>query len=158
MALWGHFFMQFNENKRSPGRCWSQRPEFLSIDVLHKIHLKTLCNLTVDIILKVGYTYGIKRKEVSFMKSKLSAMPYAQAYAIKALDGSIGLVSYQTVVAAIDKDGWLRIGGLYSATTRRHIGAFVKEYAGIYYQTAKQLYNNHCEMNIHTGEIRDISD
>jgi hypothetical protein len=47
----------------------------------------------------------------------------------------------------------LRVYGLYSATTRRHIGAFVKEYANLTYQTAKRLYEDGYGYNIHTGEI-----
>ena len=56
------------------------------------------------------------------MEKKLSAMPYAQAK-VRMLSGCDHneLISYQTTVAAI-RDGWLHIYGLYSATTRRHIG------------------------------------
>jgi len=84
----------------------------------------------------------------------LSAMPYAQAR-VFVHPNNITLVSYQTLVADID-DGWFSVRGLYSATTRRHIGAFAKEYAGIDYQTAKRLYLDGYAYNIHTGEIRSI--
>ena len=83
----------------------------------------------------------------------LSAMPYAQAKVHKHDDGTIVLVSYSTPVAYIEADGWLYIRGLYSATTRKHIGVFVKEYANIYYQTAKRLYNDGFKYNIYTGEV-----
>lgn len=86
----------------------------------------------------------------------LTAMPYVQAKIRKMDDGSIVLRSYYTDVASIDKDGWLTIYGLYSATTRKHIGAFVKEYANITYQTAKMLCNDGYKYNIHTGEIVGI--
>lgn len=84
---------------------------------------------------------------------KLSAMPYAQATVHKMVNGRIVLISYTTTVAAIDEKGWLVVYGLYSATTRRHIGAFVKEYAGINYQVAKDLHEKKWTYNIYTGEI-----
>ena len=86
----------------------------------------------------------------------LSAMPYAQAQVIKYENGYIGLRSYQTLVAMIDSDGWLTIRGLYSATTRRHIGCFVKEYANIDYQIAKRLCNDGMMYNVHTGEVVSV--
>lgn len=82
----------------------------------------------------------------------LSAMPHAQAKVLKMDTGCIILRSYQTDVAYITPDGWLHINGLYSATTRKHIGAFAKEYANISYQLAKQLFNDKLSYNIHTGE------
>ncbi len=90
------------------------------------------------------------------MEKKLSAMPYAQAK-VRMLSGCYHneLISYQTTVAAI-RGGWLYIYGLYSATTRRHIGAYVKEYADIDYQLAKKLYNDGMKYNIYTGEVAPI--
>lgn len=84
---------------------------------------------------------------------KLTAIPYGQATVNINVDGTIILTSYTTQVAVIDKEGWLEIYGLYSMTTRKHIGAFVKEYCGIDYQTAKMLYCDRYKYNIHTGEI-----
>lgn len=84
---------------------------------------------------------------------KLTAMPYAQAAVLKMDNGNIILRSYNTDVILIQADGWMSINGLYSATTRRHIGAFVKEYANISYQLAKQLYNDDYLYNIYTGEV-----
>ena len=83
----------------------------------------------------------------------LTAMPYAQATIRKHDDGTIILISYTTPVAYIEADGRLYIRGLYSATTRKHIGAFVREYAQLDYQTAKRIYEMGCGYNIHTGEI-----
>lgn len=90
---------------------------------------------------------------------KLSAMPYAQAHVEIDNENNISLFSYVTRVAAISSDGWLEIFGLYSATTRKHIGAFVKEYVifpnGNHgdYQLAKKIYNDNHRFNIATGEI-----
>jgi hypothetical protein len=80
-------------------------------------------------------------------------MPYAQATVIRYDNNYIGLRSYQTIVAMIDADGWLTVRGLYSATTRKHIGAFMREYAKADYQLAKQLYADGYTYNIHTGEV-----
>lgn len=83
----------------------------------------------------------------------LTAMPYAQATIRKYDDGTIVLISYQTPVAYIEADGRLFIRGLYSATTRKHIGAFVREYANLDYQTAKRIYEDGYGYNIYTGEV-----
>lgn len=84
---------------------------------------------------------------------KLTAMPYAQATVRQHDDGTIVLISYSTPVAYIEADGRLYIRGLYSATTRKHIGAFVREYANLDYQTAKRIYKDGYGYNIHTGEV-----
>lgn len=82
---------------------------------------------------------------------KLTAMPYAQAKVAIVQDGSY-LVSYSTLVATI-KDGWLMVHGLHSATTRRHISAYVREYAGVDYSIAKRCVVESLNYNIHTGEF-----
>ena len=91
-----------------------------------------------------------------FTITTLSAMPYAQATVRKFDNGNIALISYVTTVVWLDNNGWLTIHGLYSATTRRHIGAFVKEYANIDYQLAKKLFNDGMKYNIYTGEVAPI--
>ena len=90
------------------------------------------------------------------IEKKLSAMPYAQAK-VNLLSGFYHneLISYETTVAAV-RGGWLYIYGLYSATTRKHIGAYVREYANISYQTAKDLYQKKMKYNIYTGEVAPI--
>lgn len=90
------------------------------------------------------------------MEKRLNAMPYAQAK-VKLLSGFFHneLISYKTTVAAI-RGGWLYIYGLHSATTRKHIGAYVKEYANINYQFAKDLYKKKMKYNIYTGEVAPI--
>ena len=88
----------------------------------------------------------------------LSAMPYAQAHVRICDDRSVFLFSYETMVAEISPDGWLRIYGLFSQTTRRHIAAFVREYANCDYQTARTIYEDDMVMNIHTGEVVDYEE
>jgi hypothetical protein len=85
------------------------------------------------------------------LKTNLKSMPYAQATVI--ITDEIVLRSYQTDVIIVTADGWLVCTGTYSATTRRHIGAFVKEYGYGDYHLAKMLYKEGMKMNIHTGEI-----
>lgn len=78
---------------------------------------------------------------------------YASAREIILPDNTIKLVSYTTTVIEISPDGWLSVNGLYSMTTIKHIGWFMRE-RNMTYQLAKQLYIDSMEMNIYTGEIR----
>lgn len=88
--------------------------------------------------------------------TKLTFMPYAQASVIHLDNGAIQLKSYMTVVAEIDNDGWLRVFGLHSMTTRKHIGAFLKEYTVFDFSTAKRIFENNEKINIFTGELVDL--
>ncbi len=85
---------------------------------------------------------------------KFNDHPYAQAQINTYYDGSQALQSYNTIVVEIDSEGWLHVNGLYSRTTIRHIGWFMRE-LGFTYQLAKQLYNDRKEFNIYTGEVID---
>ena len=71
-----------------------------------------------------GY-YGYDRRV--YVNRRLAKMPAAQA-GVLIRDNIVQLVSYETIVAEIDND-WLHVYGLFSATTRKHIGAFLHEYA-----------------------------
>ena len=66
-----------------------------------------------------------------------------------------GLKSYNTMVIEINQWGWMRVNGLYSMTTRKHIGWFMK-HIGSSYQMAKQLYEDNKVMNIYTGEVQAV--
>ena len=84
---------------------------------------------------------------------RLDNMPYAQAGIISRPDGS-QLVSYETIVAEI-VDNWLHVYGTFSASTRRHIGAYLKEVApSLCYHDAKRAYEKDIEINVLTGETR----
>ena len=87
---------------------------------------------------------------------KLKYMPYASAH-LEIDDNSVTLVSYKTPVATICDDE-LYIRGLYSATTRRHIRAFLQEFVNFYmdFSSIRQLANENIRMNIITGEITTI--
>lgn len=88
--------------------------------------------------------------------TKLSAMPYAQARVINHPVRK-DLISYTTRVAYIVGDV-LVVQGLYSQTTRRHIGAFVREFAGCDYATAKECYTREMGYNIKTRKFCPIPD
>ena len=95
---------------------------------------------------------------------KLLFMPYAQAHVEIDKDGNIYLFSYRTLVVTLTADGWLTCTGTYSATTRKHIGAFMKEYVQLpngscgYYQIAKHAYEGNYRWNMETGEIEDLGE
>ena len=79
---------------------------------------------------------------------------YAQAREYHYFDGTVALISYTTTVIIIDPEGWLRCTGLYSMTTIKHIGWFMRA-RGMSYQLAKLMYLEDKEYNIHTGECRN---
>ena len=84
---------------------------------------------------------------------ELRYMPYAQAGIID-IPGGVQLVSYETIVCEI-VDGWLHCYGTFSATTRRHIGAFLREVApSLSYHSAKLCHRDGIEINVETGEVR----
>ena len=89
-----------------------------------------------------------------YTTKKLNDHPYAQASIRHYDNGEIVCISYATAVVLIDGDGWLSCTGTYSATTRKHIGYFLKELQlPLCYQTAKMLYEDNMKMNIYTGEV-----
>lgn len=89
---------------------------------------------------------------------KLTAMPYAQAHVEIDSNSNAHLFSYVTKVATLTNEGWLTIDGLHSMTTRKHISAFIREYAAtIDYKMAKAAYEGNYRLNIHTGEIEELA-
>ena len=86
---------------------------------------------------------------------KLKAIPYGQCCVEIINENTFYLWSYRTLVAKVEKS-WLTINGLYSMTTRKHIGAFMREYCMSDYQMAKQLYEDGYMLNIDTGELAEI--
>lgn len=87
----------------------------------------------------------------------LAHMPYAQAH-VRMINGDAFLFSYTTLVAELKKDDegqkWLKVNGLYSMTTRKHISAFLKEYAPtLNFQTAKDAFLNNYVVCADTGEV-----
>jgi hypothetical protein len=87
---------------------------------------------------------------------KLSAIPYGNAFVeIDEDNNCIYLWSYRTLVCKLENN-WLTVNGLYSMTTRRHIGAFMREYCNSNYQMAKQLYNDGYRLDITTGEVQRV--
>lgn len=103
---------------------------------------------------------------------RLAAMPYAQAGVIDHIDhidytsswrGTYQrrpghtLMSYSTVAATLTDTGILTVDCLCSASTRRHVSAFLSEYApGISYQDAKAAHLGGYAIDIHTGDHIDL--
>lgn len=78
---------------------------------------------------------------------------YASTHIRTFEDGTVQLVSYTTTVIEISPEGWMTVNGLYSMTTIKHIGWFMRE-RGLTYQLAKKLYNDNLKFNVYTGEIK----
>lgn len=98
-----------------------------------------------------GYFY----KTMHYHK-RLAFCPYGSA-GVNTYDGNIHLISYSTRVISIDPEGWLECTGTYSATTRRHIAAFLCEYApALSYYDAKRAAAENIQINIHTGATRPL--
>lgn len=102
------------------------------------------------------YTNGIFRTSCTLYGKPLKYMPYATACVNTLDDGLIELQSYKTSIIKIDKKGWLTCTGTYSATTRKHISAFMKEYTNFSYYDAKMCYEENKALNVYTGEIKDL--
>lgn len=81
---------------------------------------------------------------------KLRFMPYAQAH-IVSKPNRVSLVSYKTTVAEII-GGVLLVYGLYSMTTRKHIGAFCRQF-GLEYSIAKTCYESNLGYDIIAKEF-----
>lgn len=84
---------------------------------------------------------------------KLSDHEYAQAHVEMHDDGTIDLVSYTTLVCRIYPDGRLECTGIYSRTTIKHIGWFMREYTRGTYYDAKKAYQDDLYYNVYTGEF-----
>lgn len=86
----------------------------------------------------------------------LKKMPYAQAKVQILETGNnfrCNLISYKTCAAYIIDGGWVVVTGLYSATTRRHLSAFAREYCGTEYATLKRCFCEGLSYNIYTKEF-----
>ena len=98
--------------------------------------------------------YKCYNGEVVYVSERLTYMPTAQAGVVFDALGGKCLISYTTKVIEIDPMGWLVCHGTFSPTTRKHISAFLKEYAPkINYRICKDAYENNYTVNIYTREI-----
>ena len=95
----------------------------------------------------------------------LKYMPYAQAHVEDWYPYDVPrtvLWSYTTQVVKVVKGHWVSCSGLYSMTTRKHISAFMREYFpqldGKGFQIIKGIAGRGVELNIDTGEIRELDD
>ena len=91
------------------------------------------------------------------MIKKLTDHPYSQCRVYIDGMGGIHFISYKTEVISISPAGWLTCYGLYSATTRKQIVWFMREYCStLTYHDANRCYFDDMQINIHTGEIRPV--
>ena len=91
------------------------------------------------------------------MIKKLTDHAYSQCHVEIDGMGGIRFISYKTEVITISPAGWLTCYGLYSPTTRKQIGWFMREYcAPLTYYTAKHCYCDNVQINIHTWELRKV--
>lgn len=96
-------------------------------------------------------------KVVVSYDASLKYAPSAQCGVVFGENSVVHFISYTTRVITIDSNGWLTCTGTYSATTRKQIGRFLKEYAPmISYQMVKKVYEDEMKINIHTGEIKPL--
>ena len=91
---------------------------------------------------------------MSYIEKYNNGHKYASTYVRIFDDDTVQLVSYTTTVIEITPEGWLSVTGLYSMTTIKHIGWFMRE-RGMDYYLAKKLYKDNKEYNVYTGEVRD---
>lgn len=89
------------------------------------------------------------------MIKKLTAHPSAQCHVEIDSMYSIHFYSYRTEVITISSIGWLMCHGLYSATTRKQIGWFMREYCEpLNYYDAKRAYTDGILINVYTGQSK----
>lgn len=87
---------------------------------------------------------------------QLKYCPYGNCKTFQ-VNNTVFLRSYRTLVAFYDKDTHqFYIDGLYSTTTRRHINAFLLEYAGIRSFVPYKKYVGKALVNCYTNEIEEI--
>ena len=82
----------------------------------------------------------------------LKSMPYARARVIETDEGVKILKSYDTYVAFVYPDGFIRCTGLYSVTTMKHLSVFARE-CGLCYNDFKLAFKSEALYNPITGEI-----
>ena len=103
-----------------------------------------------------------ERIERVYVDRRLLYMPAAQAGIINHVDTFNGprpgytLMSYATPAATLSDTGILTVDCLCSASTRRHVSAFLKEFCPhISYYDAKAAYNGGYSIDVNTGDHID---
>ena len=91
------------------------------------------------------------------MIKKLTYHASSKCYVERDGMGGIHHISYKTEVITISPAGRLTCYGLYSRTTIKQIGWFMREYCSpLTYYDAKRCYLDSLQINNHTGEIRQV--
>lgn len=100
-------------------------------------------------------SYYIPTGKRVFVDERLALCPNGQC-GVRYWNDRNELISYNTVVIRVFHDGWLQVSGLYSATTRRHIGYFLRQFMPqITFQQIKEMCLGNYDYNVVTGEIRE---
>lgn len=88
------------------------------------------------------------------MIRKLKKHPSANCYIVEGSDKEY-LISYTTKVLIVDHEAkTMEVTGLYSMTTRRHIGWYLMErFPHISYYAVKKAYEEDKKINIVSGEL-----
>lgn len=91
------------------------------------------------------------------MIKKLTDHKYSKCHVEIDGMGGIHFISYKTEVITVSPAGWLACYGLYSATTRKQIGWFMREYCSpLTFRDAKRCYYDNMQINTKTGEVRKV--
>ena len=104
---------------------------------------------------KVDHYYSTKTVRC---EKALDSMPYAKCGVDTLKDGTILFYSYETLVISVSPTGWLECTGTYSATTRKQIGRFMREYFGMSYYDAKAAFEGNYVLNVNTREVKSLDE
>lgn len=105
----------------------------------------------VSYIASCGDEYYRVRKRV-FVDKRLPDMEHAQA-GLLFEPGAEFLVSYETIVAECNAEGWIHVYCIPSRTTAKHIGKWGKRF-GVSFSTLSECYGLQQEINRYTGKRR----
>ena len=75
-------------------------------------------------------------------------------------------VSYETIVCEISKDGWFHLNGVFSVTTSKQIGWFLREWCNDYshrrdlcnYPYLRKMWEKGLDVNLYHGDTRPALD
>ena len=91
----------------------------------------------------------------NFTTRHLNNNPGCNAWIWEYEDGHKTLVSYGTIVADCNPDGWIKVYSMTRTEYRDHIEQFMKE-LNVDMDTVDSIYDECLSLNIHTGEVVDF--
>ena len=87
-----------------------------------------------------------------FIDKRLPGMEYAQAGILYEPWGEM-LVSYETIVAELTSDGWIKVYAMPSRTTGKHLAKWGRMH-GVDYYTLKNCFDSGLDFNIYDKKTR----